>query len=103
MTQVHHEITGITIPVCMVATDQPALCIASFAKLTTRALKHAIYSNSCSLAGCPNTALCMATGLAVHIMVITIHTGIVQAQNLSFHNQIHNLVEKGIQAIYNAY
>jgi len=50
MTQVHHEITGITIPVCMVATGQPALCIAT---LTTRALKHTIYSNfrACSLAG----------------------------------------------------
>ena len=89
MTQVHHEITGITIHVCMVATGQLVLCIATVAKLTTRALKHAIYSNSCSLAGCPNTALCMATGSALHIMVVTICTGIVQAQNLAFYNQIH--------------
>jgi len=45
MTQVHHEITGIT----MVATGQPVLCIATL----TRALKHTIYSNfrACSLAG----------------------------------------------------
>ena len=53
MTQVHHEITGITIHVCMVATGQLVLCIATVAKLTTRALKNTIYSNfrACTLAG----------------------------------------------------
>ena len=53
MTQVHHEITGITIPVCMVATGHPALRIATFAKLATRALKYTIYSNfgTCSPTG----------------------------------------------------
>src|ERR1700689_2885636 len=100
MTQVHYEITGITIHVCMVATGQLVLYIATVAKLTTRALKHTIYSNFrvCTLAGPdhsgPNTALCMATGPVLHIMVVTVCTGMVQAQNLAFHNQIHNLLEK---------
>ena len=50
MTQVHHEITGITIPVCMVATGQLVLCIATFAELM---LKYTIYNNfrACNFTG----------------------------------------------------
>ena len=53
MTQVYHEITGITIPVCMVAIGQLVLCIATFAELTTRVLKYTIYNNfrACNLTG----------------------------------------------------
>ena len=68
MTQVHHEITGITIPVCMVPARQLALCIATFAELTTRVL----YIVISELVALQITALCMATGLELHIMVVTI-------------------------------
>ena len=34
-----------TVPMYMVATGQPVLCVATFAELATRALKHTKYSN----------------------------------------------------------
>ena len=39
-----------TVAVCIVATGQPALRVATFAELATRALKHTVYGNfrSCS-------------------------------------------------------
>jgi len=42
-----------TVPVCMVATGQLALHVATFAELATRALKYTIYSNfgACSPTG----------------------------------------------------
>ena len=53
MTQVHYEITGITISVSMIATGQLMLWIATFAELTTRVLKYTIYNNfrACNLTG----------------------------------------------------
>ena len=98
MTQIHHKITGITIPVCIVTIEQLALCIATFAKLTIKVLKHIIYSNfvACSLQD-------MTFMLKYNIIVVTIHIGIIQIQNLTFHNQIYNLFKKGILAIYNTY
>src|ERR1700683_3910641 len=100
MTQVHHEITSITIHVCMVATGVMHCHICWVNNQNAKNILYIVISELVTLQGLtfrPKYSIMHYTWQLAQCYTLWI----IQAQNLTFHNQIHNLLEKRILAIYN--